>query len=356
MSTPDLTLGAVASEPAADLADQGLPGSPEPEAEEEDNRRRKLLLLLLFGLLLLMLALSLWYLLFRKPITELPLPIVPEAMPTYQYAFYDFDSPQGVAVSADGSRIYVTQAGSSQDTLMIDGKGTTLGVLQPPTATVAEPSQLYVAVNPLTGQVWATDRLNSAVFIYQADGTYDRVFDQGVSLAGWQPLAISFDPQGNVYISDVGGTQRIHEFSADGTLIRDIGADASLDHPNGIAVAGDGTLYVTDTANGRLLVFDAGGTLVGTVVRGNAAGNLGLPVGVAIDDHGHILTVDSSASTVQAYAPMQAGDRAPVYINSFGEKGASDGYFAFPNGLTVDARGRVYVADWGNNRLQVWSY
>ena len=358
MSASDITLGTVASNSTTLPAEQGSPEPPAPEApaqeEKEDTRRRKLVLLILFLLLLATLFLSVWYLLFRKPITEIPLPIVPEAMPSYQYAFYDFTQPQGVAVSADGSRIYVTQTGGSLETLMIDGHGATLGVLKPP-ATVAEPSQLYVAISPLTNEVWATDRLNSAVFIYANDGTYLRTFDPGVSLEGWQPLGIGFDQRGNAYIADA-GLGRIHEFAPDGSLVRDIGADASLDHPNGIAVAGDGTVYVADTGNGRLLVFDTAGNLAGSVGRGNAVADLGLPVGVGIDDHGHILVVDSSASTVQAYAPMQAGDRGPSYINAFGEKGAADGNLSFPNGLTVDTRGRVYIADWGNDRLQVWSY
>jgi sugar lactone lactonase YvrE len=344
MTTPDLTIDS--------------PESPAPPVEQrEDNRRRKLLLLLLLGLLVIMLALSVWYLLFRKPISEIPLPIAPTAMPTYQYAFYGLTKPQGVAVSPDGSRIYVTQTNGASETVMLDGRGAVLGVLKPPAAIVAQAHQLYAAVNPVTAEVWATDRYDSAVFIYAADGTYQRVFDQGPALAAWQPLGIAFDQKGNVYISDVGGgTQLIHVFSPDGKLLRDIGAANALDHPNGIAVEASGTIYVTDTGNGRLLEFDTSGVMVGTVARGNAPGNLGLPVGMGIDDHGHILVADSSSSTVQAYAPMKAGDRGPAYIDSFGVEGSVDGTFLHPNGLTVDSRGRVYVADWGNDRLQVWSY
>jgi sugar lactone lactonase YvrE len=33
-----------------------------------------------------------------------------------------------------------------------------------------------------------------------------------------------------------------------------------------------------------------------------------------------------------------------------------DGQFEFPNGVAVDTRGRVYVADTVNDRVQVWSY
>ena len=358
MTTPDMTLTTPAGEAPADIDATGGPEEPAPPVEERDDRRRKrLLLLFLLALLAILGSLSIWYLLFRKPITDIPVPIIQAPMPTYQYAFYDLNSPQGVAASADGSRIYVTQSSGSQETLMLDRQGATLGVLKPPVTTLDRARQLYLAVNPLNGQVWATDRYDGAVFVYDADGTYIRTFDPGATLDGWQPLGIGFDQQGNVYVADAGGQpQVVHMFSADGAFVRDIGATSKLDHPNGVAIDADGTVYVTDTANGRLVVFDNTGTQIGTVERGDAAGNLGLPVGIGFDDHGRILVADSSASMVQAYSPMAAGDRGPAYVNKFGEKGVNDGAFSFPNGLAVDGRGRVYVADWGNDRLEVWSY
>jgi sugar lactone lactonase YvrE len=260
-------------------------------------------------------------------------------------------------VSADGTRIVVTQTGTSLDTVMMDRQGAPLGVLKPPADLIPQAHQLFVATNPATSEFWTADRFNGAVVVYAANGTYSRIFDQGAGLANWQPLGIGFDQAGNVYIADVSTDPVvIHVFGSDGKLVRNFGAGAGLNHPNGIAVDANGTVYVTDTANGRLLVFDASGAKVGTVERGDAVGNLGLPVGIGIDDHGRILVVDSSASTVQAYAPMTSGDRGPGYVNTFGQKGAGDGAFSYPNGLAIDARGRVYVADWGNDRLQVWSY
>ena len=347
MDTPDL---------APDAAGEVVPAEP-AEEEEEDNRRKRLLLLFLLIALGALILLSGWYLLFRKPITELPLVVTEQPMPTYQYSLYGLTKPQGVAVTADGSRIIVTQTGTSLDTLVLDRTGNQIGVLSPPANLVAKPHQLYPAINPVTNEVWTTDRYNGEVAIYGPDGTFLRIFDQGADLAGWQPLGIAFDAAGDAYISDVGGgTTVIRVFGADGKQIRTFGGSSSLDHPNGIAVAADGTAYVTDTANGRLQVFDASGNRIGLVERGQAEGNLGLPVGIGFDDNGRIQIADSSGSKVQVYAPIVAGEPAPRYINAFGEKGSGDANFSFPNGLAADGRGRVYVADWGNDRLEVWSY
>jgi sugar lactone lactonase YvrE len=351
MTTPDATLGT--------MPDETAPGEPAPQAQEEEpaGRRKKLLLLLLLLVLLVLSLISAWYLLFRKPLTELPVPVVDGAMPTYSGALYDMSKPQGVAVTSDGSRIIVTQTGTSLDTLLLDRQGNKLAVLQPPAAIIPQAHQLFAAVDPVTGQIWTTDRFNGTVAVYDADGKFVKVFDPGADRADWQPLGLGFDKVGDAYIADVShGAAVIDVFGPDGKFVRSFGGSSSLDHPNGIAIADDGTVYVTDTGNGRLQVFDASGNRIGLVSRGDAVGNLGLPVGVAIDDQGRVLVADSSASQVQAYAQMVAGESGPRYINAFGEKGSGDANFSFPNGLAADGRGRVYVADWGNDRLEIWSY
>jgi hypothetical protein len=43
-------------------------------------------------------------------------------------------------------------------------------------------------------------------------------------------------------------------------------------------------------------------------------------------------------------------------VDKVGQQGTSDGEFSYPNGMRLDAQGRIYVADYGNDRLQVWSY
>lgn len=329
-----------------------------PPTDEERRRKRRMILLVLLGILVaLFLAIALWYLIFRKP---LPFPIPPapqDAAPAFSFAVYDVTKPLGVAVTADGTRIYLTQAEGGQETLVLDGLGNRIGTLVPPQTVTTHATQLYVAVNPLTDEVYATDRMAGAIYVYDTDGAYARRFDPGPDLAGWQPLALSFDGAGNLFVTDVGGMfHRVHEFAPDGRYLRSFGAPGALNFPNGVAVDGAGNVYVSDTNDGRLIVFDASATQLGVVSRGPTESELGLPVGVAIDDADRVFVVDSIAHGVQIYRVMTSGDRAPEYLTTFGVEGTSDGAFAFPNGIAVDGRGRVYVADWNNDRLQVWSY
>jgi DNA-binding beta-propeller fold protein YncE len=353
MDSAEMTAGPVPADPGAEA-----PAPTSPDQEQPASRRKLIVLLVMLFVFLLLALVAAWYLLFHKPLTEvIPGVTAPQTMPAYQGSLYNLSKPQSVAVSTDATRLVITQTGTSLETVMFDRQGNKVAVLAPPTDQVPSPHQLFVATDPATGEFWATDRFNGLTAIYTASGKFDRLFDPGTALQNWQPLAIGFDKTGDAYIADVSnGPAVILVFGPDGKELRSFGPGHNLDHPNGIAVADNGMVYVADTGNGQLKVFDPSGGMIGSIDRGAASGNLGLPVGVAIDDHGNVLVVDSNAARVQAYAQLAAGQDSPNYINAFGEEGSGDANFSYPNGLAADAQGRVYVADWGNDRLEIWGY
>jgi DNA-binding beta-propeller fold protein YncE len=350
--------GAAVEGPVPGQPGAGAPPADVAPADDERRRRRRFLLLLLLGLLVgVFLLIVLWYLIFRQP---LPLPIPPapqDEAPAFSFAIYDVTKPLSVAVNRDGSRIYVTQGEGTAETLVLDGRGRHLGVLQPPRTLAERARQLYVAVDPNTGEIYASDRMAGQIYVYATDGSFARRFDPGLSLAGWQPLALAFDARGNLYVSDAGGTtQLIHEFDREGKRVRDFGKPGALDFANGMAIDEAGNVYVSDTNDGRLLVYDQNGAEIGVIGRGPAKGELGLPVGIAIDASSRVFIVDSVTHGVQIYRTLGSGERSPAYLTSFGVEGTSDGAFEYPNGIAADERGRVYIADWNNDRIQVWSY
>jgi DNA-binding beta-propeller fold protein YncE len=148
----------------------------------------------------------------------------------------------------------------------------------------------------------------------------------------------------------------IHEFDAEGALVRTIGKAGQFNFPNGIAIDAAGNLYVTDSNNGRLVVLDPSGQERAVVRRGAGVGDLGLPRGAAIDDSGRVYVVDTTDHDVQVYHLIGTESVPPAYIGQFGMLGTDDGAFQYPNGVAVDDRARVYVTDWRNNRVQVWTY
>lgn len=343
---------------APDAAAAAAAAAVGEDPEERKRRRKKGLLLLLASLLGVFVLFTGWYLINRKPVTELPLPgLEAESIPHYAYSLYGVTAPTGVAVSPDGSRVYVTQTEGDPSVVIFDGNGTQLETVKPPVTTGGDHVPVYVALNPTNGDLYVSDRPTGSIYVYSKDGVYRTKFDPGKTLVGWQPLGMAFDRQGDLYVTDVSGPfNRVHEFGPDGKLVRSIGEAGQFDFPNGVAVDPVGNIYVTDSNNGRLVVFDPSGRQRAVVRRGASQGDLGLPRGTAIDDSGRVYVVDTTAQGVQLYRVIGEKDRTPKYIGRFGVQGTQDGAFQYPNGVAVDTRARIYVTDWRNNRVQVWTY
>jgi DNA-binding beta-propeller fold protein YncE len=326
--------------------------------EEPPRRRRRKLLLLLFLLLgfILLLGVAIWYLLFRQPI---PVPVIPgeTIMPGYVTSMYGASRPMSVVTTPAGDRIYIGETAGSLTAMAVDAQGTEQFRLVPPVSTGGDHVPVYLALSPLTGEVYVSDRPTGSIYVYSADGKYLRAVQAPPDAKGWQPLGLAFDAAGYLFVTDVGVLpHRIRVFDPAGTQVRVLGEDLAMDFPNGVAVDDAGYVYVTDSNNGRLLVLDEGGNIVARVGRGVGEGNLGLPRGVAIDGQGRVYVVDSSGHMVFVFGRYQEGSSRLEFLGSFGSQGSADGAFAYPNGIAVDGRGRLYVADSANDRVQLWSY
>lgn len=361
MTTTDFTPAPVpALEPSPSTAADAVSAVQSPEALQQQarKRRRTRILLALFGLLVLAFAaLFAWYLLTRKPLTALP-GLSDNRMPHYVASIYGASRPMGVAVNPSGDRIYVTESDGTRLVRVYNRAGKQVGTLQPPKSTGAAHVPVYVAVDPITANVYVSDRPSQTVYIYDAKGAYLRTFKPlGTVGKGWQPLGVAFDKRGDLYVTDVSGTShRVLVFKRDGTLVRTLGADGNLVFPNGIAIDPRGTAYVTDSNNGRVATFNTAGTLASMINRGVGLGDLGLPRGAAIDNGDRLYIVDTSAHAVKVYGIGDAKSPSARYIGSFGEEGQLDGTFEYPNGVATDTKARIYVTDRENNRVQIWSY
>jgi DNA-binding beta-propeller fold protein YncE len=217
---------------------------------------------------------------------------------------------------------------------------------------------IWIAIDPLTEEVYVSDRPTGEIYIYDRDGVYQRTLTLARPITGWQPTGIAFDKDGLLYVVDLaGGAYPVVEvIDRTANIVRTIGENEKMNFPNGIAVDKDGNVYVADSNNGRLLVFSPDGSVGAQVGRGTGQGNLGLPRGVAVDDGGKVYVGDTTGQGVFVYRALDADGGRLDYIGFFGGEGVADAQFQFPNGVAVDGRARVYVADTANDRFQVWSY
>jgi DNA-binding beta-propeller fold protein YncE len=337
-----------------DVAEAGAAGVATTVAMK---RKKRKITALVIALVILALLFG-WYLMNRKPLS---LPGLSEAkLPHYERSLYGATKPLGVAATAAGDRIYVTESDGTKLVRVYDDKGKQTGTLKPPTSTGPTHFPIYVAINPKTQDVYVSDRSAASIYVYDAKGTYLRTFAPKGNLGGkWAPMAMAFGKDGSLYVTDVRGldakAHRVLHFGPDGTLVRSMGAPGQLTYPNGIAIDSHGNIEVSDSNKGRLLVFNVAGKVIATISQGVGEGDLGMPRGAAVDDAGRLFVVDTADHMVRAYTVGKSG-AVPAYIGSFGGEGQLDGTFEYPNGVATDTRAHIYVTDRENNRVQVWGY
>ena len=343
-----------------ELDDLGGPPATPPTVvgDPSRRRRRKIIAWLLVVALVVFGGLAAWYLMNRKPLTELP-GLQTGKVPTYKTAFYGVEKPLGVAVSPDGSRIYVTQSGTKAATFVYDRDGVKLGELKAPASDKGYHVPVYLAVHPTTGHVYVGDRAAGKVYVYDGTGAYRSTFTPKDKKLSFSPLGIGVSADGTLYVADASSSEpkdhRILVLGADGSLVKTLGK-GELNYPNAIVPGPQGEIYVTDSNNGRVVVFEASGTMTPLLSRGIGDGDLGLPRGLALDDQGRLFVVDTTDQQVRVFTAAAKPTDHPTYVGSFGDQGREDATFLFPNGVATDTRGRVYVADRENNRIQVWGY
>ncbi len=121
-----------------------------------------------------------------------------------------------------------------------------------------------------------------------------------------------------------------------------------LREPIGIVISGE-EVFVSDAGNNRIQVFDLEGRFLRQFgSEGSGAGELGRPMHLGLQ--GSTLFVSEYLNDrVQRFS----FEGAP--LSSIGSAGTGPGQFDAPSSATVDAEGRIYVADFYNQRIQVLS-
>jgi DNA-binding beta-propeller fold protein YncE len=134
-----------------------------------------------------------------------------------------------------------------------------------------------------------------------------------------------------------------------------------LDSPEGVAVDADGNVYVADpnvtgsTANDRLLKFDANGVFLDVIAAPGSssppipAGEVADPSSIAIAPSGDIYLTERYSNVNDRVSHF---DELGNIVGTWGDYGTGNGEFRTPKGIAVDSLGDVYVADYGNDRIQ----
>ena len=121
--------------------------------------------------------------------------------------------------------------------------------------------------------------------------------------------------------------------------------------PAGLAIDSDGNLYVADTLNDRIEIFDGDGKFIRTFGKaGDGPGYFARPKGVAIDSDGHIWVADGMQDRVQVF-----NQEAQLLI-SFGGHGLLPGMFQGIVDIMIDKQNRVFTSEIFPGRVQQFRY
>lgn len=190
--------------------------------------------------------------------------------------------------------------------------------------------------------------------------TPDQVIGPTLGEAGalLAPRDVAVAPDGTLYIADTYNHRIVHWDPATGTVLAAWGAPGpdtpplepgTLNEPWGVAVAPDGSVWVADTWNQRVQKFSPTGELLAVVDHVPTTATPGFygPRAVAVDAAGRVYIADTGNKRIVV---VDANGR---YLTSLGGPGAGPGQFEEPVGLAVGPDGRIYVADTWNQRIQV---
>lgn len=162
-----------------------------------------------------------------------------------------------------------------------------------------------------------------------------------------EPRGVGASSDGSLFVCDFGNS-RIVELDADLDLERPIGrpggAAGEFRQPGGITVDGEGHLVVADTWNHRVQVLSREGVAIRTLTD-----DFWGPRGVAVDAAGTIYVSDTGRSRIVAFPRSGGRPRA------WGVEGSGPGELRGAVGLALDAEERLFVADAGNGRVQVFA-
>jgi DNA-binding beta-propeller fold protein YncE len=180
--------------------------------------------------------------------------------------------------------------------------------------------------------------------------------------------AIDIDRAGNIWIADrcaanscvASQLAPIMKFDSRGKLLSSFGAGMFV-FPHGITIDPEGNVWVSD-GQGRggkghqVFKFSPDGKVLMTLGKAGEAGEgpdqFNQPSAVAIGRNGDIFVADGHGGNTNARIVKFTRDGK--FIKTWGKKGAGPGEFDAPHALAFDSKGRLFVADRGNNRVQIF--
>jgi len=321
------------------------------EERRREARVRKLLILLLL-LLLLLFSLLFAYLAIYGDLFERFNKTAVKPL----FSIYGFERP--LAVSSDaGGNIYASDTGNSR-LLIYNPQGRYIRKIEGTKKFERFYGLIGSYPDSKSGKLFVADFRARAIDVYQGTSSKRTArWPKAPGAAvfgplGFSPFAITMYRDELYVVSNDG----VYVFSKQGKLLKKWNGRGSelgqWDYPIAIAVGKDGTMFVADQLNRRVVAMDRKGVIKWALGQpdqlGKAKSFFGLPRGVALDDEGRLFISDTFHHEIVVVT--QAGK----LIGVIGQRGVEDGKLNFPEGIAFTPDDVLLISDRENNRVQAW--
>jgi sugar lactone lactonase YvrE len=211
-----------------------------------------------------------------------------------------------------------------------------------------------ISVEPdAKGDIWVFHRNQPPILEFNQAGVLIKSFGTDMFV---QPHGMTIDRDGNVWVTDSqtkdGKGGQVFKFSPDGKVLMTLGkagvaeeTNQSFAGPSDVVVASNGDIFVTDghaaNANGRVVKFSKDGTFIKSwgTTHGSGPGEMNQPHSIAVDSRGRLFVADRSNSRIDIF------DENGKLLDTWKQ-------FGRPSGVFIDKKDTIYVVDSQSNATQ----
>jgi|HubBroStandDraft_6_1064221.scaffolds.fasta_scaffold00526_18 DNA-binding beta-propeller fold protein YncE len=202
------------------------------------------------------------------------------------------------------------------------------------------------------GDVVVTNSEDNRIDLYTPTGTFVESIKPSSGTAFSRPYQTVAAPDGTYWVADA-LNNRIVNINASGAVLSTFNDGGLMNQPQGIAMDAEGNLYVSDAGNNAVEKYNQSGTLLATLATsGSGPTNVSTPYALTVTGapgSEHLLIADAGNNRILA---ITTGGAA---MWSFGTAGSGNSQLSSPRGAAVDpVTGNIVVSDFLNNRLSIW--
>jgi DNA-binding beta-propeller fold protein YncE len=281
----------------------------------------------------------------------------PNAPPVFNHYIYgDFDNSldKPMDVVKIGELIYSTDTNNKR-VQVFDASGTAIFKFGKEGTGKGEFMFPYGIAGDKKGNVYVADLYNGNISIFDKKGKFINYFIESNEKEKMieSPAALRIFEE-KLYVTDI-QKNKLFIFDLKGKKLLEIGApgteNGQFRAPNAVAVDNDDNIFVSDSGNQRVQVFDKEGKYLKAIngsKDGQGSSVFVNPRGIAVDSRGILYVVNNLTHFV--YGFNENGEK----VFDFGGMGSENEQFYLPNGLFVDDNDQVYITDTLNQRIAVY--